>query len=129
MPKMVDIQAMRELRKKNQERSIPELDEMDRFWNLAAQLRKKDRVPPPGKIEGLWIRKIDERWLMKANGHKEVIDLVPPFSIYVEFQGWPAGMIDPNGATFANGKIANLKLFNDAIEAALRNDTPETPKA
>lgn len=129
MPKMIDIQAMRELRKKNAEREMPEMDEMNRFWGLAAQLRKKDRVRPPGTLEGLWIRRIDEQWLMKANGHKEVIELVPPFSIYVEFNGWPAGILSPDGCTFADGAIANLKLFNDAIEAAIRDDTPETTQA
>lgn len=119
MPTLREIEAMREERRKNAERPMPVEEALARFWELAGTLRKKDGVEPLGNLAGLWIRKVDERWLFKANGHREAIDNVPPFSIYVEYNGWPAGVIDPGGAAFAAGTLANIQTFNAALEACI----------
>lgn len=32
---------------------------------------------------------------------------VPPFGIYLEFNGWPAGVVTPGGGCIAAGGVAN----------------------
>jgi hypothetical protein len=124
VPKASEIQAMREARRQSNEHPTPYEDALLKFWDLAVALRKKDGVPPPGKLEGLWIRKLDEQWLMKCNGHAEKIDGVPPFSFYIEFNGWPAGIIDAQGSTFAAGQLANFLTFVSVLEAAFHDTAP-----
>lgn len=88
-----------------------------RTWDLLGDLRIKDGTQfEPQK---LWKRKIDERWTMAVNGSKERIENVPAFSIYVDFNGWPAGLIDTRGCSFAAGTLANLETFNEALQKAL----------
>lgn len=126
MPKLSEIQAEREKRRKANEHATPYEDALARFWDLAVQLRKKDGIPGLSHHPGVWTRKLDDRWTLKANGHGEPIDDVPPYSFHIEYNGWPAGVIDPNGAVFAAGTLANLDTFNAALEAAIADDPAQT---
>lgn len=74
-------------------------------------------------VTGLWVSKIDEHWLVKCNGHRETIDLVPPFSWSIEYNGWPAGIvgaIDGEGI-IAVGEIVNEKTLLEAIQAKMED--------
>jgi hypothetical protein len=74
-------------------------------------------------LPGCWHYKVDEQWEMWLNGHREPVTLghgpeVPPFSAYIEFNGWPAGVTDAAGGWFAAGSIANLDAFERALDSA-----------
>lgn len=43
---------------------------------------------------------------------------VPAFHCYVEFNGWPAGLLSPYDGTFAAGEAANEETFIAALEQA-----------
>src|SRR5271165_6748419 len=115
MPKLNEIQDERNKRKQANEHPTPDADLLSEFWDLLIKLHEKDGVQPLSLHPGLWERKIDDKWEIRANGHKEPIEHVPPFSIYVKFNGWPAGVIDPSGSCFAAGSLANLETFNAAL--------------
>lgn len=66
---------------------------------------------------------IDETWWIALNGHEDTTECskgvgVPPFSLYIEFNGWPAGVVTAYGGTMAAGSIANEREFIAAIERA-----------
>ena len=89
---------------------------------LAKGFKSIKDLPACAEIE------IDERWWVAVNGHPEQTKCskgteVPPFTAYIEFNGWPAGCIDPGGGCMAAGAIANEDELIAAIEAALSKET------
>ena len=75
------------------------------------------------ELEGCWEYQVDEQWRFALNGHNTPHDTddgvrVPPFSAFVEFNGWPAGIIDPAGGVLAAGDAANESTFIAALQAA-----------
>jgi hypothetical protein len=75
------------------------------------------------KLPGCWEHQIDKQWWIALNGHREPMKdshgfEVPPFSAAVEYNGWPAGIIDPSGGIIAAGSCANENTFIDALIAA-----------
>lgn len=72
-------------------------------------------------LPGLWTSQIDEHWLVMCNGHQEVIDHVPAFSWFFEYNGWPAGIMGIRGeGIMCTGEIANEKALIAAIEAKMK---------
>jgi hypothetical protein len=73
---------------------------------------------------------IDEHWWFAINPHGERTKCskgaeVPPYSIYFQFNGWPAGVIDAGGGVLAAGKLANEDTLIAAIDAAIeRQENP-----
>ena len=87
---------------------------------------------PLNKMPGLWHRKLDEHWAIWVNGKTTTQSTpdgaaVDPFHCYVEFNGWPAGILSvPTGqGAIAAGKLANYETFCDALKAAIAF-VPET---
>ena len=79
---------------------------------------------PLNKHAGCWELRIDEQWEIAMNGHDSPTKCsygcdVPPFAVYVQFNGWPAGVIHPTGGWIAAGEVAN----EDAFIAAVRRRT------
>lgn len=79
---------------------------------------------PVNQVEECWEQQVDENWWIAVNGHKEVVECsrgirVQPFTCYVEFNGWPAGIIHAYGGVLAAGDAAN----EDTFVAALREKT------
>jgi hypothetical protein len=84
-----------------------------------------------GSFPGCWEYEIDKHWWVAVNGHTEPVKAlsptdvkydrpgtdVPPFTAYVEFNGWPAGLIDPTGGVLAAGAAANEATFIEACAA------------
>ena len=78
-------------------------------------------------LEGCWECQIDDDWWIAVNGHKDPCEAkppqhektieVPPFTAYVEYNGWPAGLLDPKGGIIAAGDYANEQTFVAACEA------------
>lgn len=76
-------------------------------------------------LPACWEVQIDERWWVAVNGHEVPVECsragqpVPAFSAYVEFNGWPAGVLDPFGGFLAAGHLANEANLTAAIDAAI----------
>lgn len=99
---------------------------------LIAKLGIAVGTAPLNKYTGCWEFKIDEQWWIAVNGHREAMACsrgndVPPFSAYIVYMGWPAGIIAPNGGVIAAGDCANEDAFIDALQARLVAET-ETAK-
>jgi len=75
------------------------------------------------KLPGCWEHRVDDAWSISLNGHREPtlnsqgIE-VPPFSVYVEFNGLPAGVFNAFGGTIAAGAVANERTFIAALKRA-----------
>ena len=83
-----------------------------------------EAAAPLNKRVGCWELRVDEQWEIAMNGHNSPIQCshgceVPPFAVYVQFNGWPAGVIGPSGGWIAAGEVAN----EDAFIAAVRRRT------
>jgi len=91
---------------------------------VVMKLAKYDKVVPITKFDNCWERQIDDNWFIAFNGHKEnkltstKVEVLG-FTCYVEFNGFPAGIIDPSGGIIAAGEIANEDTFIEAIEGIL----------
>jgi hypothetical protein len=84
------------------------------------------------ELPGCWEHKVDERWRIAVNAHREERKTstgaaVPPLCCYVEYNGWPAGILRPNGGIIAAGTGANEGTLIAALERAIgpRPDEPE----
>lgn len=83
-----------------------------------AELAKEDGLPT---IKGLlWEKNLDQEWKFAVNGADTpqlttimtAAHRVPPYTLYVEFNGWPAGQLHPaRGGWFAAGAEANAARF------------------
>jgi hypothetical protein len=94
-------------------------------WTGCCMLAMKDGVVPIASApDGIYRRKVGE-WQITINGtekDKPETDShpkLPRFAVYVEFNGWPAGIIDPAGGLLAAGAAANEDTLIAAIEADL----------
>jgi hypothetical protein len=79
---------------------------------------------PINKFDGCWEHQIDERWWIAMNGHKQERltsegDRVLPYSCFIKYNGWPAGILDFGGGIIAAGEGANENTFIAALEAAI----------
>ena len=76
------------------------------------------------KVPGCCEVQVDDRWFFAVNGHAEPTTCaktgqpIPPFSAYVEFNGWPAGLLDPAGGIICAGELANEDTFRAALHQA-----------
>ena len=72
---------------------------------------------------GCWEHHIDEHWWIAVNGHPETMEAngikVEPYHVYVEFNGWPAGLFNMRSGSIAAGDLANEQTFIDAIDRAI----------
>lgn len=76
-----------------------------------------------GSDPGCWEHQVDERWWFALNPHDDQTECsqgakVPPFSIYVQFNGWPAGIIGVSDGVMAAGELANEATFIEALRVA-----------
>lgn len=81
---------------------------------------------PANKVAGPLVHDVDEHWRVVLNGHNESVRYgehgeieVPPFHCYIEFNGWPAGLLSPYGGVIAAGALANEPAFVAACKAAM----------
>lgn len=81
-------------------------------------------------LPGCWEQQIDDVWWVAANGHPEPVKCsegaeVPPYHMYLVFNGWPAGVIGPYGGTlvcvYGEDGDAEGKLI-EAVRAASKGD-------
>jgi hypothetical protein len=93
-------------------------------FGVIAELALKLGAHPMNRHPGCWEYRVDENWVIAVNGHRDERQTkagvrVMPFSCYVEFNGWPAGVIDPTGGIIAAGGLANETTFIAALKVAL----------
>ena len=81
---------------------------------------------PLHKHEGCWEHQVDEHWWIAVNGHPEPrlmqkhpeLQPVQPFHAFIEWNGWPAGIMTAYGGVIAAGECANEETFIAALRAA-----------
>lgn len=88
--------------------------------DAVARLAMKRGVNANGRTLAL---AVDEHWTVFVNGSDAPVTHhgceVPRFHMYVEFNGFPAGLFSPYGGIIAGGSAANEDTFIAAIEAAI----------
>lgn len=77
------------------------------------------------QLPGCWEHQVDEQWFIALNAHAEPTKCskgttVPAFTAYIEFNGWPAGIVNAHGGTIAAGEAANETTLIAAINLAIR---------
>ena len=93
---------------------------------LLAELGNAIVASPFNKHPGCWEYQIDDQWWIAVNGHTEPMACsrseiaIQPFHCYIEFNGWPAGVMNPVGGTIAAGDAANEDAFVQALRKRLR---------
>lgn len=79
---------------------------------------------PMTKYEGCWEHQVDDNWWIAINGHGDDKKCskgpnVKPYCCYVEFNGFPAGLLNPYGGAIAAGIVANEDAFISALQKAI----------
>lgn len=98
-------------------------------FGKVAELCMARHEEPLTKYPGCWECTIDEHWKIAVNGHAEpkVCSLstlpIEPFHCFIDFNGWPAGLMSPYGGTIAAGEAANEVTFIEAVNAAIERAT------
>lgn len=74
----------------------------------------------PGCVE----HQVDPQWWFAINPHGEPTECssgakVPAYAIYLQFNGWPAGVVTANGGLMAAGGLANEERLIDALNVAI----------
>lgn len=87
---------------------------------VLAELCRKLEAAPANKHPDCWEVQIDDTWWVAFNGHDEprrcgTGEMVKPFTCYVTFNGWPAGVFTPFGGVIAAGECANELAFINAV--------------
>ncbi len=86
-----------------------ESDQLCTLYYLVAKLAEAlGEAPIRNKV---WTHKVDDHWFIKINGHPETVDGIPPYCLFVEFNGFPAGCMTPFEGSFAAGSAANEDEF------------------
>lgn len=67
-------------------------------------------------LPGCWEAHVDKHWWIAINAHTKEMKTstgipVPACSAYVEFNGWPAAVVNAAGGWIAAGEIANENEF------------------
>lgn len=98
---------------------------------LIVDLGNKSGASPITKFDGCWEKQIDTQWWIAVNGHKAPVKCshgaeVPPVHCYIEYNGWPAGLLNPFEGTLAAGECANEDTFVEALKAAGAEAPEET---
>jgi hypothetical protein len=75
------------------------------------------------KLPGCYEHQVDEHWWFAINAHPESNDCskskgVPPMTIYLEFNGWPAGFVNSGGGRMVGDQKREDSLII-ALEAAI----------
>lgn len=89
---------------------------MDMFDLVTRIADQEGALPIRDKV---WTCKVDEQWTFKINGHKEEMEKIPAFHMFVEYNGWPAGLVSSYGGIIAAGNAANEQTFIDALNKKL----------
>ncbi len=95
-------------------------EEITELFAAIVGFAEKSGVREITKLPGCWEFSPAEGWWIAVNGHREPMKCsrgpeVAPFRAYVEWNGFPAGIIGPHDGVLAAGSLAN----ESALLAAL----------
>jgi hypothetical protein len=90
---------------------------------LIVELAEALGVRDINQLEGCWEVEVDSAWWFALNGHGTPTEArgihVPPFEVYVEYNGWPAGVVGPYAGVLAAGEGANEETFCAALRGRI----------
>ena len=100
-------------------------DDVSEAFAKIARLGCILKAEPLNKWPGGLEIAIDERWWIAVNGHNETTKCskgadVLPFHAWIEYNGWPAGMVSPTGGIIATGSCANENTFIEALDKRIQ---------
>ncbi len=104
------------------------MSEQPCLFELIAKLADRDGAAPLNRYDNCWVRRLDGHWVIAVNAHKEMQSCEPPecmradvgpWECAVWFNGWLAGLFDPDGGLIAGGKLANEASFAAVLEEVL----------
>ena len=91
------------------------LDQISEAWFLASDLFGKIYgTPLPKKV--LFIGSEGHEWGMKLNPVNDTLEGMEPFSVHILWEGWPAGILVPDGGIGAAGDAANEDSFIEWVK-------------
>jgi hypothetical protein len=97
-------------------------DQVSELFKLIADLAIARNLHPLHKHPDCCEIVVDENWTIAVNGHREPRKYkdvtVEPFCAYVEWCGWPAGIIGIAGGMIAAGELANEAALCEALKKA-----------
>lgn len=76
-------------------------------------------------LPNTWSHAIDDQWHVCINAHgsdaicNHCRTRIPAFHAYLQFNGWPAGLLHPYGGTIAAGAVANEDALIEALKQAI----------
>jgi hypothetical protein len=94
-------------------------------FDWIAQVGVAAGAAPLNKHPACWEYRIDDKWWLAVNGHRAPMLCshseipVDPFTAYVEYNGWPAFLVNPRGGHGADGEGANEDTFIAALQRKL----------
>ena len=106
-------------------------EQLEEFWQLAADLAIRTGAAPLTKHRGAWFIRLSLEWELAINGHTHIVSCsqfhhhkgapitLPPLGCYAEFNGWPALVGDPRAAAIAAGSVANAESLLAALRARI----------
>ena len=68
---------------------------------------------------GIFSVQVDDLWEIATHAQAGPIDRLPPYTIRIRFNGWPAGVLDAGGGVITAVAAANENTFIAALDAAL----------
>ncbi len=93
-------------------------------FSKIVHLAQAVKAKPMNKYAACWEHRIDDDWSIAVNGHPTQKETeggctVPPFSAYIEWNGFPAGILGMNGGMLVAGSGANEDTLIEALDAAI----------
>lgn len=70
-----------------------------------------------------WCYKVNDQWEIKCNGQSTEVDNIPPYSWFITFNGWPAGVLSIMGEGVLCAGVAGNE---EALRSALINNIEAT---
>lgn len=108
---------------------------LDSLWQAIFELAEVHGAQPLSKHDGCWCLTLDQHWFIAMNGKNEEklapypdgtdTATLPPFSVFIAFNGWPFALIRPDNAEIACGKLANIDTLHSAIVSATERKKAE----
>jgi hypothetical protein len=95
---------------------------------LGIALGKRDL----NQLPACWDHDLGDGWAFSLNAHDTPKPddrgaSVPPFTVAVMWNGWPAGLVDPSGGVIAAGDAANESALLASLDAAIEKAKSEDP--
>ena len=90
-----------------------------RVFAKVVDLAEAVGVTKISQLAGCWEYRIDDKWSLKVNGHREEVDGLPAFHGMATCNEWPASIFSPFSGTVLGGTEDELlEVLDGAIARA-----------